>query len=193
LTPNGFQKYSTPRTGDVSSQCAPADAAQIQRQAPMRGKTARTLVSSDCAGEDRLRQPSAAPGMREVSMVRFLSNSAFKAALIGTALISDGAALGQQSTAGQRSEIFLKATQATRSAFCKSAGLLSCLQLDRPTCEARLKPIVDKCAKDPGAAGTSQSEGLVRGYFTGCVLMGILAQHPRSKEAMACIQQAGKK
>ena len=126
-------------------------------------------------------------------MVQFLSNSAFTAAVIGMALIPDGAALGQQSTAGQRPDIFLKATQATRSSFCKSADLLSCLQLDRATCEARLKPIVDKCAKDPGAAGTSQSEGFVRAYFTGCALMGFLAQHPRSKEAMACIQQAGKK
>ena len=126
-------------------------------------------------------------------MVRFPSNLAFKAAVIGMALIPDGAALGQQATAAQRSEIFLKATQATRSSFCKSTGLLSCLHLDGATCEARLKPIVDKCAKDPGAAGTSQSEGFVRGYFTGCVLMGFLAQHPRSKEAMACIQHAGKK
>ena len=126
-------------------------------------------------------------------MVRFLSNFAFKAAVIGMALTSHGAALGQSSTAGQRSEIFLKATQATRSSFCKGADLLSCLQLDRATCEARLKPIVDKCAKDPGAAATSQSQGFVRGYFTGCVLMGFLAQHPRSKEIMACIQRAGKK
>jgi hypothetical protein len=97
--------------------------------------------------------------------------------------------------AGQPSAVFLKTTETTRASFCKNARLLSCLQLDQVKCQAQIAPIVNNCAKDPGPAIlTSQLEGLIYGYLNGCILSAFLAANPqRSKEATACIQQAGKK
>jgi hypothetical protein len=73
--------------------------------------------------------------------------------------------------------------------------LLTCLQLDQAKCEARLAPVFSSCTKDPGPAIlTSQLEALVQGYVIGCILGGMLPADPqRSKQATACIQQAGKK
>jgi hypothetical protein len=121
-----------------------------------------------------------------------------RAAVIGTALMFPAAVQAQQSatpTAVRPSAVFVKTTEATRSSFCKNARLLTCLQLDQAKCEARIGPVVSTCTKDLGAGMlTSQNEALVQGFLTGCILGAMLpANAQRSKEAVACIQQAGKK
>src|SRR5262245_55968213 len=101
---------------------------------------------------------------------------------------------GPAASAAQPSALFLKTTETMRSSFCKTRErLLGCLQVAPADCETRISAAVDRCTKDPGAAATSQSEGFVRGYFEGCVLTAFLPPDPAAqKEAMACVQQAGK-
>jgi len=120
-----------------------------------------------------------------------------RASTIAIASLFSTAVQAQQPMAKtvQPSAAFLKTAEAMRSSFCKSAGLLSCLQLDRTKCEAQIGPAINNCTKDAGPAFlTTQSEGLVSGYLMGCMLSAFLpANAQRSKEATSCIQQAGKK
>jgi len=120
-----------------------------------------------------------------------------KASTIAIASLFSSAVQAQQPAAKavQPSAVFVKTAEATRSSFCKNARLLSCLQLDRVKCEAQIGPAVNNCTKDAGPAFlTTQAEGLVSGYLTGCLLSAFLpANAQRSKEATSCIQQAGKK
>jgi hypothetical protein len=129
-----------------------------------------------------------------------IPGATLKVRLVSVAIASllGGSVQAQQAAppkAGQPSAVFLKTTEATRAAFCRNARLLACLQLDQVKCQAQIAPIVNTCAKDSGPAiSTTQSEGLVYGYLNGCILGAFLAANPqRSKEATACIQQAGKK